>query len=392
MNGAVVLEGKIMRKYKMFVLYYIVGMLASLGVSAFPLIYANRGFDPGQIALLISVSYIASLIQPILGHITDTYLTNLKMAKIIFTMLVVSSMGMYLASSLFLIFVIINAMMRTGLISFIDGYVTTHQDQFEFSYGKMRSSIPIGFGSGLFLTFGMIFILGAGVEASLLIFAMAAIIALVIINSIEDLQVNQVTISRKIDETEDNYDWLGIILLVAFSLLYSGLFQISNAYLSLYYAEYGYTTIIIGALSLLMLVPQIALMIGYDKILGKMKKTNVLLIGVAIGMIQSLIYYIFPNSILMLIIASFLCGIQLVIFPASFFPLFTKALKQSRISTGLTSKTTVLCVWVALLNTFVIGKIYANSGSSRSVYIVICLVMLISILPLYSYKLTHKLD
>lgn len=113
----------------MFVLYYIVGMLASLGVSTFPLIYANRGFDPGQIALLIGLSYIASLIQPILGHITDTYLTNLKMAKVIFIMLVISSMGMYLASSLLLIFVIINAMMRTGLISFMDGYVTTHQDQ-----------------------------------------------------------------------------------------------------------------------------------------------------------------------------------------------------------------------------------------------------------------------
>lgn len=118
----------------------------------------------------------------------------------------------------------------------------------------MRSSIPIGFVSGLFLTFRIIPILGASVEASLLIFAIAAIVALVIINSIEDLQVSQGNIERKIDETEDNYDWLGIILLVAFSLLYSGLFQISNAYLSLYYAEYGYTTIIIGALSLLMLV------------------------------------------------------------------------------------------------------------------------------------------
>lgn len=381
-----------MRKYRMFVLYYIIGMLASLGVSAFPLIYASRGYDASQIALLISVSYIASIIQPLLGYITDIYLTNLKMAKIVFGLLVISSLGMLLSSELFIVFVVINAMMRTGLISFLDGYVTTHQDQFEFSYGKMRSSIPIGFGSGLFVAFAIITVLNLTIESSLVIFCVASLIALFIVSSIKDLEAD-VTKQEVINsDEEESYNFGGVVTLVSFSLLYSGLFQISNAYLSLYYNEFGYTTIIIGLLSLIMLIPQIALMIGYDRILGKLKKTNVLIISVVVGMLQSLIYYNFQDSLPMLIIASVLCGIQLVIFPASFFPLFTKSLKKSRISTGLTTKTTVLCIWVAFFNTFIVGKIYASSGTSQSVYIVICIVMLLSLIPLTIYKQMNKQD
>lgn len=380
-----------MKKYKVFIIYYIVGIIASLSLTAYPLIFSNKGFNTKQVSLLISLGFIMAIFTPMLGYLTDRFYTNLKMAKLSFMIMAISSILMFLTSSaLFIISLIINSIFRIGIVSFLDSYVTKHNDQFELSYAKNRTAMPIGFASAFFLGEIFIKIFNLEVTGMLLFISILLVIGFILLLSIEDRETIE---TKKVINTNDNddvYDKFGIITLIMYAFLYAGLYQISSSYLSIFLTEFGYTTFIIGILNLSMLAPQLFLLINYDKIFGRMRNSSIMIISAILGTLQVLIYVLFPHSLILLLIASFLNGTQLVIYPASFYKNLSKAFKKSRVATGFTVNSTIQALWVGLFNSIFISHIYSKSGTTTVIYITAFIIMIISILPILIYRIKHQ--
>lgn len=232
---------------------------------------------------------------------------------------------MFLDLKLFIISLIINSITRNSLVPITDGYVTRNIDQFEFSYAQMRTAMPIGFGVSFLLSLIFTSLLGLPISGILIFLILLGVIAYVIIGSSNVIH-NEATINTNIEEVEQT-DFKNLVYLVLYFLLYAGLYQVSSSYQSMYMVEINHTNVFIGVLNLMMVTPQIYLLFNYSKLLGHLKNTSIMMIATSLGIIQALIYIMFSKSILLLIIASFLSGIQIVLFLASFFPQFTKQLK-----------------------------------------------------------------
>ncbi|MFV0288499.1 MAG: MFS transporter [Mycoplasmatales bacterium] len=380
-----------MKKYSMFVFYYIVGIVSALALSAYPLIYNAKGYNEKMVALLISISFIAVVFQPVIGYITDKFTTTLTMTKIIFVGYIISCFVMFISFKLFIIGLIINTITRSSVIPLIDGYVTQNPELFPFSYAKMRTAMPIGFGTSFIVSLIFINVFGLPISGILVLLGILAIVALIIVFSIKDVQKLNDKKSTKVQENiVVKNDMLAIITLFLFFILYAGAYQISSTYLTTYYTNFGYSGMFMSVLNFLMIIPQIFLMFNYDKLLGKFKKSTIQILALSFGLLQVLIYVLFPHSVLLLVIAIMLSGIQIVLFPASFYPQITKAIKSSYLSTGLTLLVTIQALWIGLYNQGFVAKVYANTNNIKSIYLIMFGTILVSLIPVLIYRFKRE--
>lgn len=371
-------------KYKFFILYFILGIINALALSAYPLIYVDKGFSAEMVTNLISISFFAMILQPLVGFFTDKLGDNIKSLKVLLVLYIISCGLMFLNLKLFIISLIINSITRNSLVPITDGYVTRNIDQFEFSYAQMRTAMPIGFGVSFLLSLIFTSLLGLPIAGILIFLILLGVIAYIIINSSNTVHSEANISSNK--EVVEQTDIKNLVFLVLYFLLYAGLYQVSSSYLSMYMVEINHTNVFIGVLNLMMVIPQIYLLFNYSKLLGRLKNTSIMMIATLLGIIQALIYIIFSKSILLLIIASFLSGIQIVLFPASFFPQFTKTVKSSNLATYLTLNTSIQAVFVGLFNQMIVSQVYGVTNSIISVYYIVVSTMLVSFIPIFLYK------
>lgn len=381
-----------MKKYSMFIFYYIVGVMGALSLSAYPLIYASKGYNETQVATLISISFIALILQPLIGLITDKFTTPLKMTKVIFVGYILSCFIMFISFKLFVIGLIINTVTRASVIPLIDGYVTRNPDQFEYSYAKMRTAMPIGFGTSFIVSLIFINIFRLPTSGILLLLAIFAFIAFIIVFNISD-NTKQVkknnSNAKQVGEIKNN-DMLAIIMLFLFFILYAGSYQMSSTYLTTYYEEFGYSGLFMSVLNFLMIVPQLILLFNYDRFLGNFKKSTVMIIAAILGVIQVGIYMLFPSSVFFLVIAIMFGGAQIVLFPASFYPSLTKSIKSSYLSTGLTLMITIQALWTGIYNQGFVSKMQDSYGTTKVIYFIILITIALSFIPIIVYRIKRE--
>lgn len=378
-----------MRKYSMFIFYYIVGIVNALALSAYPLIYASRGYSVEVISILVSISFIAIVFQPLVGYITDKFTTPLKMAKIIFIVYILSCLIMFVSFKLFIIGLILNTITRSSIIPLVDGYVTRNTEQFEFSYAKMRTALPLGFGTSFIVSLLFIKLFRLPISGILLLLAGLGLIALVIIFGIKDNNLKGNGFIENNNRVEKN-DMLSIGMLFLFFILYAGSYQLSSTYLTTYYNEFEYSGLFMSVLNFLMIIPQIFLMFTYDKLLGWMKKSTVMMLAIILGIMQVIIYIIFPHNVIMLIVAIMFGGIQIVLFPASFYPELTRSIKTSQLSTGLTLLVTVQALWTGVYNQGFISRFYEVFGTTKVIYVILMITIVMSFIPMFIYRVKRK--
>lgn len=371
------------KKYNIFILYYIIGVISSLAMVAYPLLFIQRGFTSTQIVLLISISFIASIFQPLIGYIADSFLTNLKTLKYLFIIYLITCLIMFFYPPLFIISFSINSLMRTGMPALIDSYYNSSLTQFDFSFAKVRTSMPIGLGTAFFVANIFITIFHLSINGVLLFLAIISILAIIIIISLPEQATNTKNSSNPLNQ-QTNFS--NIFLLILYSLLYAGMYQVTSSYLSLYFSQFGYSTHFIGSISMLMLLPQIFLMINYDKLFSTTKNSTIMLLAALFGIVQLIIYITSPHNIIFLAFASLAGGIQLVLFPAGFYPLLTQNFNSNKTSIGLTLNSTIQALGVGLLNTIVISDIYNQNQNTIDVYFFATIVMLLSFIPVLIYK------
>lgn len=378
-----------MKKYKMFIIYYIIGIIGSLALTAYPLIFSDKGYDAKHISLFISLGFIMAIFKPFIGYFTDRFYTNLKMTKLSFIAIGICTLLMFFSPKLFIPALIISSIFRSGMAAFLDSYIIKHPNQFELSYAEIRIGMPIGMASAFFAGEIFIEIFNLSISGMLLFMTMVCLISFILLLFTEDAEIKETKHKEIKTYSDDTYDIQGIITLIIYAFLYSGLFQISLSYLSIFFKEFGYSTFIIGIVNLVMLIPQLFLIFNYNKILGKLRNSTILIMSAAMGVVQAMIYVLFPHNLILLIFGSILGGIQLVIFPSNFCSNLSKAFKASRVSTGLTLNTTIQALWVGLFNTLVVSGLYTKFETTIIVYIVIAVIVLISIIPMILYRRKH---
>lgn len=373
-----------LKKYKMFIFYFVLGIMNALALSAYPLIYLDKGYSSEKVALLISLSFFAMILQPLVGIFTDKLGDNIKALKIIIVIYIISGFMMFFSLKLFVIGLVLNSITRNSIGPITDGYVTKTIHQFKYSYAQMRTAMPIGFGTSFLISLMFTKILGLSISGILIFLAIIAVILFIIISTLNNNTelVNSSVASMEVFETNIKH----VILLVLYFLIYAGTYQISSSYISLYMIENERPEIFIGVLNFLMVIPQIILLFNYNKLFGKLKQSSVMTIATCLGILQAVIYVLFPQSTILLIIASFLSGIQIVLFPSGFYPQFTKAVKSSKLATYMTLNTSVQAVWVGLFNQLFIAKVYGITETTTSVYIIIIAMMCIGLVPVLSFK------
>lgn len=373
-----------LKKYKMFIFYFVLGIMNALALSAYPLIYLDKGYSSEKVALLISLSFFAMILQPLVGIFTDKLGDNIKALKIIIVTYIISVVMMFFSLKLFVIGLVLNSITRNSIGPITDGYVTKTIHQFKHSYAQMRTAMPIGFGTSFLISLMFTKILGLSISGILIFLTIIAVIMFIIISTLNNNTelVNSSVASTEVFETNIKH----VILLVLYFLIYAGTYQISSSYISLYMIENERPEIFIGVLNFLMVIPQIILLFNYNKLFGKLKQSSVMTIATCLGILQAVIYVLFPQSTVLLIIASFLSGIQIVLFPSGFYPQFTKAVKSSKLATYMTLNTSVQAVWVGMFNQLFIAKVYGITETTTSVYIIIIAMMCIGLVPVLSFK------
>ncbi len=333
------------------------GIMNALALSAYPLIYVDKGFSPQMVAMLISISFLAMILQPLVGVCTDRLGDNIKALKIIIIVYMFSGILMFLSIKLFI---------------------------FDYSYAQMRTAMPIGFGMSFLLSLLFTMVFGLPITGILIFLVILGGLALIIINSLDSKVKYQSTSSVSAEVLETNKKYVG--LLVLYFLLYAGIYQVSSSYLSLYMVENNRTELFIGALNILMVIPQILLLFNFDRLFGKLKQSSIMVLATGLWVIQTTIYILCPQQTILLIIASFLSGIQIVLFPSGFYPQFTKAVKSTKLATYMTLNTSVQAVWVGIFNQLFILKIYSSTATTISVYKIVLIMMLIGLIPVLIFK------
>lgn len=373
-----------LKKYKMFIFYFGLGIMNALALSAYPLIYLDKGYSTAAVALLISLSFFAMILQPLIGIFTDKLGDNIKAIKIIIIVYIISGLMMFFSIKLFVIGLVLNSITRNSIGPITDGYVTKTIHQFDYSYAQMRTAMPIGFGTSFLISLLFTTVLGLSISGILIFLVILAALMFMIIRTL-DSNVKQVIsggLSTEVLETNIKQ----LVLLVLYFLIYAGTYQISSSYISLYMIENGRPELFIGVLNFLMVIPQIILLFNYDRLFGKLKQSSVMAIATCLGILQASIYIIFPQSGVLLIIASFLSGIQIVLFPSGFYPQFTRVVKSSKLATYMTLNTSIQAVWVGIFNQLFIAKVYRITGTTVSVYMIVIIMMLIGLVPVLVFK------
>lgn len=372
------------KKYKMFIFNFMLGIMNALALSAYPLIYVDKGFSPQMVAMLISISFLAMILQPLVGICTDRLGDNIKALKIIIIVYMFSGLLMFLSIKLFIIGLILNSITRNSIGPIVDGYVTKTIHQFDYSYAQMRTAMPIGFGMSFLLSILFTMVFGLPITGILIFLVILGGLALIIINSLDSKvkYKNTSSVSTEVFETNKKY----VSLLVLYFLLYAGIYQVSSSYLSLYMVENNRTELFIGGLNILMVIPQIFLLFNFDKLFGKLKQSSIMALATGLGVIQATIYILCPQQTILLIIASFLSGIQIVLFPSGFYPQFTKAVKSTKLATYMTLNTSVQAVWVGIFNQLFVLKVYSATATTVSVYKIVLIMMLIGLIPVLIFK------
>lgn len=382
-----------MRKYNIFLSYFLIGIVSAIPIQLFPLVFKYYGFDVGTVALLITIGFLAVVFQPIIGLITDKFTTKLMMIKILLIISAFSLIGMFYIQSLliFSIFLIIASAGIKSLIPLMDGFVTKYSSKFLYPYSKMRAVFSVGFGSSAIFVLIFISIFNFKMDGILIVLAIMNLLCLLIIFTLEDFEKEHIIgqTNANIKQVKRN-NYLNIILLVLYFLLYAGLVQINATYLALHLREFGYSYLFIAILNLSTLISQIYLIFHYDRLFKRFRHSTIMIMAAIIGIIQIFTYTIFIHNPFILLLITILAGSQFVIFPAEFFPGLNRAIKTSLLSTGFTITTTLQVLWVGLFNQLVIKNILEATGSTVVVYITISVVIVTGLIPITIYHFVNK--
>lgn len=380
-----------MKSKSIFSVYIMIGMIAVITTQALPVVYTSYGLDSNQVYNLISIVFLATAFQPILGFVIDKFFTQERGISLMFTVVGIISLGLVFIDSYHVLFItiLIFSVFRVPLFAITDGYTAGQVQKFGLNMGIIRAGSTIGYGVGMTLLMLFLNSLGLSSNYTFLYIAIAAFIAVAIIEFSPKYEV-PVTCNSNISvsdsDSEHTTKWGIVALLLIMQVTFFGFSVLKVSYTTPFLVEHGYSNSFIAATTIAAMMPLFILMPLFGKLFTKFKYTTIILFGVFANMIQTGLFLLFPNSVLVIMVGSFFTGFIFPLYTPIFGMFLRKTLNPKYISTGFTTIFTIQNLLVFFFNQFVIINVLDRSGTVNSAYLICFTFYTIALIPIMILK------
>lgn len=372
-----------MSNKKLYLFYFMYGMINSIAIQMLPLVMSYKGFIPSQVAVILSFVFLAALFQPLIGVLTKAKFGSQRMLKMLLVVLIVTSLIIY-SLTLYrpmLIIVLIFSIARLAISPIYDSFATMAIQSHGINYGLVRSGASLGFGIGMAIYTIIANLLGLEYSASFVVVTVLGVIGLVVVSMLPN-QHAETTNDNKPDVAPN---LTKAALLIAMYMLYFGALNIRLSYASTFYVEFGYTTTFISLATFFMVIPEIIFLPLYNRLFARVNKMLLMYLAIIIAILQMILYITFTGSPLILLFASMFNGLQIMIFFPTYFGLLQSSLGPRNSSLGFVMNTTLMSLFVGIFNLVVLRPLIITYNSMIPVYTIVIVVQLCAFLPLFIY-------
>ncbi len=344
-----------------------------------------------QVGLLLSASYLAALLQPYIGYISDTKYGAKKILEIVSILIIISSLLLFLSNTFLLLFIfsLLFSISRNVTFPLVDNIALDWCKINNVSYGKIRQGGSIGFGVGALLGVPLVIIF----NTEFLIFLpiiLSTILYILIIKVEYNINIHPEHKGFKLYKTnfkELIKDKIFIILIVI-HLLLMGLATLKLSYQATLLSTLNAPVIFIVLLNFFTIVPEIFLISKTEKFFKNTPIYIILIFPILINLIHTFILFK-SSSLLIILLASFLHGFSMSIYLPNFFAFFNKSVPSKLSSTAFIINGTSQTINSLLINTFIIVPFIAISGLRMS-FLIIIIAMSLNFISLYILYRTIK--
>ncbi len=357
----------------------------AVALQMLPLVFADKGFNSAQVATLLSLFFLASLFQPLVGIFAKRN-SDILTVRILALLMGVNALFMFFTKQYILMIplVLLFSVARLSISPVYDSYVTNQTLMHGGNYGLIRSGASLGFGTGMLIYTGFAKLLNASSELSFVFILIISIIAFTLLTTLPSTP--STTTKHHQQLTKQKTNWFKYALLVMLYTLYFGGLGIRITYLSTYYVEFGYTTVFIAITTFIMVIPEVTIMPLYNRLFSNFSKVKLIMISISLGITQILLYIVAHDSAPLLMFTSLFNGLQIMIFFPSYFVLLQDSLGVENSSFGFIINMTVQALFIGIFSLIVIKPIYVHYNSTIPIFMTIIVMMLISYIPLIIYE------
>lgn len=373
---------KIDRNVKSFYLFF--AITGGVFTSLLPVFYVNLGYSEAQIGVLTSLIYVAAILQPIFGYLSDSKFNITSVVRFSLIILMISCVGLYFFHSFEVVFIIIllASIFRMPIPALFDSQAMDYSMKYNKNFATFRVYASFGFGASMVICLPFMYLFGF--EAFLPLTFITTFIAFY---TAARVPVKKQNIHKKTSYIKDLkvlFTQKSYLLVSLFTILFMGATSIKFAYQSLLLQELTGTAFYSSVAFLLSTTSEVLLMRYFVHVEKKFSFRIYMLIAVLIMLFQLLIFANCNNANVILVFA-LLHGVSMSIF----IPGYMKKMKQSvneEVSTSaIVITSTVQNVFTFIFSILIITPIYARYGLNE-VFMIMLLVASLSIIPLLFIK------
>ncbi len=366
-----------MKTKNLFIVYLLLGCMAAIATQALPLVYSSYGFTNNQIYNLISIVFLATIFQPILGFIIDKFFTQERAMSILFGIVGVISIILVFIDTypIMLVAILISSIFRVPLFAIVDGYTSGMSHKHNLNMGFIRAGSTIGYGIGILILIGFLSLFNLAYNYTFLLMAIFAFATVFLIelhsfkskrNKVEDNDVN-------LEDNEEHLvvektKWDVVILLVFIQVLFFGFTILKVNYTTPYLMEQGYSSIVVALTTFFAIIPLFILMPLFNKIFAKFRYSTLMLFTTIVNILQATLYILFPTNLVIILLGSLLTGFLFPIYTPTFSLILRKSINSKYVSTGFTAIFTLQNVTVFFINQFIIINLLNLSGTTITAF------------------------
>lgn len=366
--------------------YFILGALANTSIILLPFFYTSKGMNESQIAILLSSAYIASLLQPVVGYITDLTVGPKKMLKYISLCMIAFCIGLIVAQEflVLLMFSFLFSVTRVCTFPLVDNITMDYCEEHNINYGKVRKGASFGFGLGIFLAIPF------GLFATELTMFMPIVLCLILILNLSKIKYNIKSTNEVVTIAQYKNDFKILIsskkylLFIFLNFLIMGISSIKLSYQTTIVQDLGVTVLYVSILNFTTIIPELLLISKTEKIFKKYKITTVFTLIIFIGITHTTLL-MFINNIYIILLFTMLHGLMMAMYIPTFQKNFNAILPTHVSSTGYLINSSFQSFGNFLTNSFLIYPVIALYGV-RMGFGVITLMFICGLIPVFLLK------
>lgn len=378
-----------MKQKNFYFIYVAIGMMGTIFLQAMPVIYQDLGFSSEEILNLISIVFLGTIFQPVIGYLADKILGQKRTITLLFLLTALSSLVLFVTKSyqLFLIVMLVLSIFRMPTLPIMDGYVTTIAHKTNINMGLIRSGTTVGYGIGLVILMLFLNLFNLSENFIFIFVALVNLLAMAIFN-LQKVDTDD-SVQAKVDNIHLNNqtNWLMFAILLVLQLVFFGASLLKVSYTSPFLIEFGYSAQIIALATFIGSVPVIILMPLFNRLFSTFKYTTLIIFCVIINFIQTGLFILFPSNLLIVIIGSFLTGFIFPIYSPIFGMLLRKVVADGFVSSSFTIIFTIQNVGLYVFNQYYVSNIVNLNQDVLSAFKIIEVCFIIAFIPLFILRI-----